>query len=226
MDPTETWLEKWVLHEYTECANYYTCLETEIDPRIRQIWDLFLSCELEHLRIAGEALKRLQGKDPEELCGTELPTPATFETNRQYVTRVIQEQSDLRLVVGGKWARLDELPGDWSSYAYQQIVNANGAPSETVVRLRMDAAGVELVRAADSALEEAAGEHRTDSLDQHPAPNTAPADYAELEAFERDAEPGDRGDSRLVNPVDDSTWCRAEGGADTPRKRPAKRKER
>src|SRR5688572_11417884 len=33
IDPTETWIEKWVLHEYMECANYYTCLQTEVDDR-------------------------------------------------------------------------------------------------------------------------------------------------------------------------------------------------
>jgi hypothetical protein len=225
MDPTETWLEKWVLHEYTECANYYTCLETEVDPRIKKVWEIFLQCELEHLRIAGEALRRLQGKDPQELCGTELPTPATFETNREYVTRVIQEQSDLRLVAGGKWARLSELPADWPSFAYQQVLQAEGSPSETVVRLRMEAAGAELVRAADTGLEEAAGEHRVEALDENPAANTAPADYAEMETFDREAQPGDHGDTRLVNPVEDPTWSRGadahEGG------KPArKRKER
>ncbi|MBM4442592.1 MAG: hypothetical protein FJ027_19415 [Candidatus Rokubacteria bacterium] len=204
MDPTETWLEKWVLHEYTECANYYTCLETEVDPRIKQIWELFLSYELEHLRIAGEALKRLQGTDPQELMGREaLPTPATFEINREYVTNVIKEQSDLRLVMGGKWARLSELPDDWPSFSYQQAVHADGAASETVVRLRADAAGVELVRAEDPTLELGAGAHRIASLDANPADNTAPETYEETEPFVRDVPPGDHGDIRLVNPIED-----------------------
>jgi hypothetical protein len=212
-DPTETWLEKWVLHEFTEVANYYTCLETEVDPRIRQIWELFLSYELEHLRIAGDALKRLQGKDPEALMGTELPTPATFEINREYVTNVIKEQSDLRLVMGGKWAKLDELPDDWPSLSYQATVQADGAPSETVVRLRAEAAGVELVRAEDPNLELGAGAHRIASLDPHPAPNTAPESYEETEAFVRDVGPGDHGDIRLVNPVDEMSEDRGEGSS-------------
>ena len=204
-DPTETWLERWVLHEYTECANYYACLETEVDARIKSVWELFLSYELEHLRMAGEALRRLQGKDPEELMGTEsLPTPATFEDNREYVTNVIKEQSDLRLVMGGKWARLDELPADWPSYSYQATVHADGAPSESVVRLRMDAAGVELVRAADPELEQEAGEHRTATLDENPAANTAPASYEAMTPVVRPVEPGDHGDIRLVNPVEEA----------------------
>jgi len=205
-DPTETWLERWVLHEYTECANYYACLETEVDPRIKALWELFLSYELEHLRIAGEALRRLQGKDPEELMGREdLPTPATFEENREYVTNVIKTQSDLRLVLGGKWAKLEELPADWPSYSYQAAVHADGAASETVVRLRMDAAGTDLVRAADPELEQAAGEHRTSTLDEGPAANTAPASYEAMQPFIRAVEPGDHGDVRILNPVDESS---------------------
>jgi hypothetical protein len=203
-DPTETWLERWVLHEYTECANYYACLETEVDPRIKGLWELFLSYELEHLRMAGEALRRLQGTDPEELMGPEgLATPATFEENREYVTNVIKETSDLRLVLGGKWVTLDELPADWPSYSYQAAVHADGAASETVVRLRMDAAGVELVRAADPELERGAGTHRTTTLDKNPAPNTAPAGYDAMTPFVREVEPGDHGDVRLVNPVEE-----------------------
>ena len=203
-DPTETWLERWVLHEYTECANYYACLATEVDPRIKGVWELFLAYELEHLRIAGDALKRLQGKDPEELMGTEgLPTPATFEENREYVTNVIKETSDLRLVLGGKWAQIDELPEDWPSYSYQAAVHADGAPSETVVRLRMDAAGVELVRAADPELEQGAGAHRTSTLDENPAANTAPDRYEGLTPFVREVVPGDHGDVRLLNPVEE-----------------------
>ena len=53
----------------------------------------------EHLRIAGEAFKRIEGRDPEEVVGAELPTPATFETNRAYVTDILENTVDLRLIV-------------------------------------------------------------------------------------------------------------------------------
>ena len=77
-----------------------------------------------------------------------------------------------------------------------------------MVRLRADAAGVELVRAADPSLEAAAGQHRIDSLDDDPAPDTAPARYADTKPFVRDVPPGDHGDARVVNPVEDPTWTR------------------
>jgi hypothetical protein len=136
---------------------------------------MFLSFELEHLRIAAEALKRLEGKDAEEMCGTDLPTPATFETNRDYVTEVLLGTADLRLIPNGDWAKVAELAADWPSRRYQELVNALGAPSESVVTLRMTAAGSELVRTGDKALAQRAGEIRMNSLDGTDAPNTTPA---------------------------------------------------
>ena len=32
MDPLATWLERAVLHEFTEVYNYYHCVEQERDP--------------------------------------------------------------------------------------------------------------------------------------------------------------------------------------------------
>jgi rubrerythrin len=173
MDPAETWLERWVLHEFGEVANYYTCYETEVDPRIKQVWEMFLAYELEHLRIAGEALKRMERVDPEALCGTTLPTPATFETNRAYVTDVLKATADMRLVQGGKLVKIDQLPSDWPSRVYQGMVNAGGAPSETIVQLRIDAAGGELVRVGDKSLAPQAPKYRRETLDGADAPNTA-----------------------------------------------------
>ena len=52
------------MHEFTEVANYYTCYMTEVDPRIKEIWEMFLSYEIEHLRIAGEALQARRRHGP------------------------------------------------------------------------------------------------------------------------------------------------------------------
>jgi hypothetical protein len=46
---------------------------------------------------------------------------------------VLEQQCDLR-EVGSAWVWKDNLPADWPSYAYQQIVNADGVPSEEIVR--------------------------------------------------------------------------------------------
>lgn len=178
MDPTETLFEKWLLHEFNECANYYACYSMETDPRIKQIWELFLNQEFEHLRIAGEAIQKYEGKDPEEIVGSELPTPGTFEENKEYVAKVLFDTVEQRLMPDGKFANMNDLPNDWASYDYQAVVNAEGSPSEQVVRYRMQSAGQELLRAGDDLVKRAA-EIRL-SLDSEKAPNTAPAEAEDL----------------------------------------------
>lgn len=171
MDPTASWLEQWLLHEFTECANSYTCYSTEVDARIEAICEELLSYELEHLRIAGEMVRKHENRDPEELMGTSLPEPSRFEENREYVAKVLEETADLRLVPGGTWKRAGELPQDWRSYHYQRLVNADGSPSETAVQLKIDAQGEELVRVRDEGLARRAAEEDLDRLDSDvPAP--------------------------------------------------------
>jgi hypothetical protein len=81
---------------------------------------------------------------------------------------------------------------------YQRVVNADGAPSETVVRLRMYAAGIDLLRAHDRQMLAQAPSLRLKTLDREQAPNTAPARYEEQAPFPREVEPGDVGDTRLL----------------------------
>jgi hypothetical protein len=58
IDPDESWLEKWVLHEAMEVYNYYSCTQSETNPRIRDIWTRFLDYELGHLNMAVSARRR------------------------------------------------------------------------------------------------------------------------------------------------------------------------
>jgi rubrerythrin len=178
VDPTETLLEKWLMHEFVECSNYYACYSMETDPRIKQIWELFLNYELTHLQMAGEVLQKYENKDPEEIVGAELPTPGTFEENKEYVAEVLFSTVDKRLMPGGEFANMDDLPSDWASYDYQAIVNADGSPTEQAVRFRMQSAGKELLRAGDDLMKRAA-EIRL-SLNEGEAANTAPESSDEI----------------------------------------------
>src|SRR3954454_15243035 len=45
IDPEETWLEKWLMHEACEVYNYYSCLQYESNRRIKAIWQRFLEYE-------------------------------------------------------------------------------------------------------------------------------------------------------------------------------------
>jgi rubrerythrin len=67
LDPTATWLENWVLHEFSECWVYYSYMQEEIDPRVKAIYELHLGMELEHLRIAADMMRKIEKREPEAL---------------------------------------------------------------------------------------------------------------------------------------------------------------
>src|SRR5439155_15024665 len=67
IDPDETWLEKWLLHEATEVHNYFACVQQESNPRIREIWDRFLAYELGQLRFVMDLFRKIEKRDPAEV---------------------------------------------------------------------------------------------------------------------------------------------------------------
>lgn len=132
VDPTETPLERQVLHELMEVYNYLHCFEQETDPRIKSIWDEFLHMELTHVQLWGQMLQKYEGIEPEMLFPSELTVEFKFQENKEYVRNVLERQVDLR-EVGDHWVWKDDVPADWPSAAYQKIVNADGVPSEEIV---------------------------------------------------------------------------------------------
>lgn len=94
-DPAESWLERWLLHEATEVWNYWGCLQTEEDPRLKAVWERFLDYELGHLTVAKEQFQRIEHRDPAEVLPAELPDPISFRSNRDFVRATLRE-IDLR----------------------------------------------------------------------------------------------------------------------------------
>ena len=58
-DPTCTWLEQWVMHEYTECYLYYSMYKDEEDEYIKDIWHDHFEIEVAHLKLASQLLKNI-----------------------------------------------------------------------------------------------------------------------------------------------------------------------
>src|SRR6202008_2411156 len=52
IDPTQSWLEQWVMHEANEVYLYYGFVQSESNPRVRALWERFLDYELGHLALA------------------------------------------------------------------------------------------------------------------------------------------------------------------------------
>jgi rubrerythrin len=130
-DPTETWLEKWLLHEATEVWNYWSCLQGEGDPRLKAIWQRFLDYELGHLAVAREQVQRIEGRDPFEIIPATLPDPIQYESHRKFVRDVLAREVDLRSS-GTRFVEKSQEPA--SSLDYRARLNARGSPSETIAK--------------------------------------------------------------------------------------------
>jgi rubrerythrin len=129
IDPDESWLEKWLMHEAAEVYNYYGCVEQESNPRIKAIWERFLDYELGHLNMVTELFKKHEKRDPAELLPETLPDPIPFDSQRDFVRETLAKEVDLRadgtdIVPKGRESK--------ASKEYRDGVNADGSPSEIV----------------------------------------------------------------------------------------------
>ncbi len=64
IDPDQTVLEQWLLHEAMELYCYYSCLQYEGNARIKDIWQRMVDYELGHLHYVMELFQRLEGQGP------------------------------------------------------------------------------------------------------------------------------------------------------------------
>ena len=91
-DPNCTWLECWVMHEYTECYLYYSMMEQECDSYIKKIWKEHFEMEVSHLKLALKHLKKYEKKTEKDLFKKpEFPKLLIFGENKEYVRKVIEE---------------------------------------------------------------------------------------------------------------------------------------
>ena len=89
-DPTMTWLEQWLLHEYCECWLYYSAIEDETDEAIKKIWAEHFRMEVCHLKIAAKLLKKYENTSYTKIVGEgEFPKLLKLGSNKDYVRRVL-----------------------------------------------------------------------------------------------------------------------------------------
>jgi len=145
IDPQETWLEKWLLHEATEAYNYFSCVESESNPRIKAIWERFLDYELGHLQFVAELLQRFERRDAAEVLNDTITEPIRYVSHREFVRETLRNEVDLR-AVGPEIVPLSEVPPDSPSLEYNRYINSDGSPTETVAAGYVWTPGTELAR--------------------------------------------------------------------------------
>ena len=149
IDPTESIYEKLLLHEFTEVCNYYTCVEDEVDPKIKKIWEFMLDVEIGHLHIAADLFKKYEKRDPEEIIGEDIIIPCRFMSQKEYVTKILTNEVDKRLGTNMDYMKIDELPSDWASYDIQRKQNELGSPTEATITIVADHRGRDIVEAGE-----------------------------------------------------------------------------
>jgi hypothetical protein len=129
IDPNETWLEKWLMHEAMEIYNYYSCAEYETNPRVKGIWERFLEYEIGQFHFVRNLFESIERRDASELIPNTLPKPIEFKSHREFVRQTLEQEVDLR-TDGTQFVLKDDEPQ--SSLDYRDQLNSDGSPSDTV----------------------------------------------------------------------------------------------
>jgi hypothetical protein len=147
IDPTESWLEKWLLHEACEAYNYYCCVESETNTRIKAIWERFLDYELGHVRLVADLFEHHERRDAAEILPRAFPQPIQYVPHREFV------RDTLRAEVGYRAQGtqiIDHEPSDSPSIPWREQLNSEGSPTETVAAGWIWCPGGELARSNGS----------------------------------------------------------------------------
>lgn len=137
MDPTATWLEMLLMHEYTECYLYYSCFMDETNPYVKCIWECFFEKEVAHLHKAVELLQKYEGRDYTDIIPNgEFPELLTLGPNIEYVRDVMCQTVNYTSDLEG-YIPVEQLPPNANFFKYQNIVTNNNniciVPSHIII---------------------------------------------------------------------------------------------
>lgn len=125
LDTNCTWLENWLMHEYTESYLYYSCMMDETDPKIKELYRIIYLEECGHLQYVAKLLEKYQGCTYLSVfpCGGDFPEPLRFEGNIEYIREVIKNTvNDTRVDDG--FLAVSELPKNSRFEIYNKMVNS------------------------------------------------------------------------------------------------------
>ena len=143
MDPTASWFEMLLWHEYTECYLYWSCYMTETDRYIRTLWEEYLAIEIAHLHKAAELLQKYEGKEWQAVIPDGcFPAPLSLHENIEYVRAVLANTVQFTSVKNG-YEKIEDLPKDADFFAYQNTMNPTTSivPSHCVIDMHIRKCG-------------------------------------------------------------------------------------
>lgn len=136
IDTRTTMLECLLMHEYTECYLYYSCMNDETDPLIRNIWEQHFEQEVAHLHKAAELLESYECKEWQQcIPNGEFPELLKLHENKAYIRNIlagtVQNTSKLE-----HYLPVSELSKDDSFYQFQSQLNnpTDEVPTHRVIK--------------------------------------------------------------------------------------------
>jgi hypothetical protein len=121
LDPSETWLACLLNHQYAECFLYWSAMETESDPRIREIWSRMFDIEVSHLHRAAELLLAYEGRTWQQVMPDgSFPAPLKLTSNVDYVRDILKNTVTLT-ADRESWTPVDKLSDSADFFKYQRL---------------------------------------------------------------------------------------------------------
>ncbi len=184
-DPTESLYEKLLLHEFMEVCNYYTCYIDETDKMLKSVWEEFLAMEIGHLHEAAKLFSKNENRDPEEIIGDKIVIPNHFESQKDYVINILENEVDKRIGTDRDYAKIEDLPEEWASYDIQKAMNKDGSPSESAISLIAQQKGRDIALAEDKLIKKQPDLLKRGLEAKSKAPNTVSVeDYEKMSKLE------------------------------------------
>lgn len=134
MDVKCTWLESWVMHEYTDAYLYWSMMQDESDECVKKVWEQFFDMAVAHLHKAAQQLAQRENKQWQQVVGSgDFPAALTLQSNIGYVREVMNmahfsaEKEIFKPV--------NMLPRDYEFFQFQNRVNhdVSAVPSHQVI---------------------------------------------------------------------------------------------
>ncbi len=142
LDVKCTWLESWVMHEYTEAYLYWSVMQDETDPNVKQVWEQCFDMEVAHLHKAAQQLAQRENKQWQQVVGTgEFPQPLKFKSNIDYVRSALNMVDFSAEKEAFKPVHM--LPKDYEFFQFQNKMNhtVEDVPSHKVIDMYIQQKG-------------------------------------------------------------------------------------
>ena len=92
IDPSASWFEMCLMHEYIECYLYYSMLCDESDPNVKKVWEMLLEQEIAHLHASAKNLKKYEKKEWQEVIPNgAFPELISFKSNKNYIRNILKD---------------------------------------------------------------------------------------------------------------------------------------